>query len=227
MATSGSVDFTLTAREVINYALKKLRVLGAGEAADSDQAEDAMRELNLMLKGWQKHESMWRLTEGTVSLVADDIDYTLSPAPHRIVDVRYYNGSTYTPLTMLERDRYYALPNRTTAGTPTQVYVDYQRTGATMYVWQPLATVGTETITYTYQRAFEDVDSLDNDLDVRQSWLEVVGYNLAERLIPDYGRTGELAARITAKADKILQDALDDDRPDEIRFEPERAWGGW
>ncbi len=89
MATSGSTDFSLTAREVITFALRKLRVIGGnGEAPSNDQATDAMRELNLMLKGWQKYPSLWRMTEGSVTLTASTVSYTLSPTPHRVLNVR-------------------------------------------------------------------------------------------------------------------------------------------
>lgn len=222
MTTSGSTDFSLTARQIVQFALRKQRVLGRGETASGDQAADAVLELNLMLKGWQKYPSLWRLTEGSVTLLANDYDYTLSPAPHRVLSVRYYNGTTETPLAdPLSREDYFNMPDRAIAGTPSQVYVDYQRSGPVMYVWRPLDTVAGEEIRYTYQRKFEDVDSLDNDLDVKQEWLEVVGYNLAYRMGPDYGRVGsESFAEIKQQALTLKEEMLDDDRDETVRFMP-------
>jgi hypothetical protein len=94
-----------------------------------------------------------------------------------------------------------------------------------MYVYQPLAAVTSETIKYTYQRKFEDIDALTNNLDVRQEHLELVGYNLASRLADDYGRASPVTDRVIARAEALLQGFLDDDREDEIRFVP--AYGGW
>lgn len=51
MATSGSTDFTLTARETINYALKKLGVLEAGGSAAPEDAGDAQQELERWANG--------------------------------------------------------------------------------------------------------------------------------------------------------------------------------
>lgn len=220
MATSGSTDFTMTAEDVIVFALKKLRVLATGETPDAEQGEDAMQALTLMLKSWQKYESLWRLTEGSVTLVANTVNYTLSPMPHRVVSARYYNGTTDTPMSLFTREEYFDLPLKTSTGTPTQYYVDYQRDSAVLYVWQPLASVSAQTVKYTYQRKFEDVDALTNNLDIRQEHLELVGYNLASRLADDYGRGGEITTRVIARAEALLNDFLDDDREDEIRFVP-------
>ena len=221
MATSGSIDFNLTAREIVQYALDELRVTGAGEEPTAEDAESAQRVLNALLKSWQKHENLWRYTEGSVTLVADDIDYALSPVPFRVISARYRNsGGIDLPMSLLTREEYYNLPIKTNTGTPIQYYIDYQRAAATMYVWQALSSITTETIKYTFIRKFEDIDSLDNDLDVRQEHLEMVALNLAVRLAPRFGKTS--IDLTLARAEQLLNDFLDDDREDEIRFVPDR-----
>ena len=224
MTTSGSINYTFDARAAITFALKKIKVLGEGEDPSAGQAEDAMIELNIMLKGWMKHESLWRHTEGSITLIADTYSYALSSAtlaPHRVISARYRNSSTIDlPMEVMTREEYYDLPDKTTTGIPTQYYVDYQRANPTFLLWQSLASVTTETIQYTYQRKFDDIDSLDNDIDVRQEHFEVVGYNLAERLCDDYGKSGPSVDRLTARASMLLEQALDEDREDFVQFVP-------
>jgi hypothetical protein len=72
------------------------------------------------------------------------------------------------------------------------------------------------TLYYTYQRVIEDSDSLDNDPDVPQEWLEALTYSLAERLCVAFkvfvsdpttateikGRAGALYAQLTADSDE-------------------------
>jgi hypothetical protein len=53
MATSGSIDYSVTAADVINEALEQLGVLGEGETANADQLASCMRTLNMMVKTWQ------------------------------------------------------------------------------------------------------------------------------------------------------------------------------
>lgn len=225
MTTSGSTNFGFTAREAIDYALKKIRVLDAAESATAEDAEDALRELNVMLKSWQKYESLWRYTEGSITLLDDTVSYELGTAPsvhpYRIISARYRNSSSIDlPMRLLTREEYYSLPQKTNTGTPTQYYVDYQRAAATVYIWQCLGTVTIETIKYTYLRKFEDIDSLDDDIDIRQEHFELVGLNLAARLADDHGRTGPVIDRVIARGMAMLEDALDADREDEIRFIP-------
>ena len=53
MATSGSIDFSLTRDDIITEALEQLGVLGSGETANTDDVVSASRTLNMMTKAWQ------------------------------------------------------------------------------------------------------------------------------------------------------------------------------
>lgn len=219
MATSGSIDFNMTARDVVAFALRKINITATTEEPSSDDAARAMTELNVMLKGWQKYQNLWRLTEGSVTLANATASYALSPVPHRVISARYRDtNSTDTPLEPMTREEYYDLPNKSSAGRPNSFYIDYQRSAVTMYLWQVQATVTTETIKYTYQRKFEDIDTLENDIDIKQEHFEVVGFNLAARLADDFGRSGEHINRVIQRAQILLDDALDDDREDYIQL---------
>lgn len=218
MATSGSTDFTLTAREIVNFAANKLNVVDALGAADAVTGAKFRRELNLLLKSWQKYESLWRVSEESVTLVANTASYTLTPEPHAVVSARFDNQDTETPMFLMSREDYYDLPIKTSTGIPTQYYVDHQLGATTLYVWPLMSSVTDETINYTYRRKFEDIDDLSNHLDVPEEYLDVVGYNLAARMLTDYGKSGEVAAGIRAMAAQLLEEMQDDDRESEIRF---------
>jgi hypothetical protein len=82
------------------------------------------------------------------------------------------------------------------------------------------ATVTSETLRVTYQKRFDDIDTLDDDIDVAQEWLETVGYNLASRLLDDYPVDGKESDRIIARAEIMLQTAKDFDREDTVCFYP-------
>lgn len=220
--TSGVIGYDLDARAILDFALKKLRVVDAGRAPGATETATALRELNLLLKGWQKYESLWRLTEGLVTLTANTNSYLLSPVPHRVISCRYKNTSgNDLPMVEMTRSEYFDLPQKTNTGIPHSYYVDYQRTSTTIYVWQPLVSVTTETIPYTYYRKFDAIANLNEGVDVRSEWLEVVGYNLAQRLGPDFGRVNSAAfAEIKEQAIILKQELLDDDREDFIRLVP-------
>lgn len=218
MATSGSIDFNFTAAELINYALRKLRRIASDQVATANQQKNAIVELNVMLKDWLKYEWLWGKTEGSVTLVANTPSYTLSPFPHRVISARFDNQDTETPLTLLTREEYFDLPTKLNTGIPTLYYVDYQRAAATLYVWPVMASVTDETVNFTFDRRFEDIDDPNNDLDIRQEHFALVGYNLAARLADDYGRDGNVINRVVARAEGMLEDAQDEEREEEIRF---------
>jgi hypothetical protein len=113
------------------------------------------------------------------------------------------------------------MPLKTSQGVPTSYYVDYQRGAATMYVWPVPSSVTTETIQYTYQRVFEDLDSLSNDIDIPQEYLETVGYQLAVRLMDTYAKD---SPQIVQRAQYLMAVASQADREEYVQFIPERRW---
>jgi hypothetical protein len=226
MALSGSVDFSINARELITKTLRKMAVLGVTQALDADEAEDVRVELNLMLKGWQrKGPHLWKKTEGSISLVNATASYDLAATlnPLRILAARYRDtASRDLPMRLFTREDYFNLPVKSSSGIPTQYYFDPQRGAPTLYVWPVKATVTTETIRVTYQKRIDDIDDLNNDIDIPQEHFDVVLYALAERLLDDYGIEGEAAQRIMLRSQALLGEAMDWEREDELIFQTDR-----
>ena len=229
MTTSGSIDFTLTARQVVTFALRKLGVTAGSETPAPEDSDQALEELNMMLKGMQKSGPMIFTvrTDGTKALTAATAAHVLTTEkPLRLLEVRYSDtNDREIPMTEMTRTEYWELPEKTSSGVPTNYWYDDNGQGFTIYVWPVKATVTTETIEFTYIRRIEDIDDLANTLDIPNEWLDTVGYNLAERLISTFGVKGERAARIEAKAAQLWQQAKDYDREDIVTMVPERRYG--
>lgn len=223
MATSGSTDFTMNARAVLKYALEKIVVIAPDEEPTAADMASCKTDLNLMLKSWQKTApSLFRKAVGSVTLVANTTAYTLSPRPYRVISARYRSSDGRDlPMTEWTAEDYEDMPVKTSTGIPTAFYVDYQRDSVIMNVWQPLAAVSTETIRYLYQRRFEDVDALEDDIDVAQEHLELVGYNLANRVATQYGKAGSAThTEVKGMAAYLLQEAMAAEREAVVRFTP-------
>lgn len=225
MATSGDITGNRTARQLITYALRLINVTAQSETPSADDSARGLVELDQMLKGWQRYEHIWRLTEGYITLVANTAAYSLTPRPYRIIDCRYRDSNSIdTIMTPMSRTEYFTLPDKTVTGTPTQWWADYQRDTDSLYIWPLLNAIdGTtpEQVRITYQRRIEDAEDLDEDVDIRQQYLDVVGYNLAARLADSYGRAGGHIDRIVARAEILKQEMLDDDRGDFVQFVPD------
>lgn len=78
MATSGSVNFTQTAADVIKDALLLLGVISEDETPHASTQAVALRFFNKMIKGLQNQNGLhlWRLGRGVCLLNADTIAYT-------------------------------------------------------------------------------------------------------------------------------------------------------
>ncbi len=225
MATSGSIDYTLTARDVITYALRKTGVLALTKTPDADEAQNALTELEVMLKEWGlSGPFLFTKREASQTLTSNNPSYSLSTTrPLRILEARYRDANTPArdlPMEPLTREEYFELPLKSANGLPTTYYFDPQAATSTLYVWPVLLVATTEAIVYTYQRRIEDIDDLDNNIDIPQEWLSTVGYNLAARICDDYGVADGVAERILARAESLAKMAKDYERDDRIVMHP-------
>ena len=229
MVTSNSTDFTLTARQVVTFAARKLGITAGSEAVSPEDSDQLLEELEMMLKGMQKSGPFIFpiQTDGTVSLVADTAAYALTVLkPLRLLEVRYSDANgREIPMTEMTRTEYWELPIKTSRGVPTNFWYSNNGIDYTVYFWPVLASVTTEVAKFNYHRKIEDVDNLANNLEVPVEWLDTIGYNLAKRGISTFGVKGDRAARIDAMADQLWQDALAYDREDLVTMVPERRYG--
>lgn len=216
MAVSGSVDFALTAVEIVEEARSLLGIDAEEEPLEAAELQKGLRALNMMLKAWQAEGLMISLlTEGTLALVQSQASYTFqaggdfNTVPFEITDMRITRNSTDLPMFEMGREEYFALPNKTTEGYPTQWYYDRQRDGGRLYVWPaPDATAGT--LKFTYRRVINDMDASANSLDLPQEWHEAVVYGLARKLMPRYGGAGtpegQLVLTEAARSYQVVKD---------------------
>jgi hypothetical protein len=217
MPTSGSTSYTLTAGDIIGYALKKLGVYSSDESVDALDVDYCLTELNVMLKAWQMTgPNLWRDTEGSLPLTSNTAAFSL-PLAYRIIDARLRQNGRDLPMELLTRSEYYDMPLKSSTGIPTQYYFDPQRATGTLYIWPVMASVSSETIEYTYQRRFESVTTLKQEIDVPQEYLSLVGYALAEQIAPAFSVDATAVSRALVG---MMRDARSADREPVIRFEP-------
>lgn len=219
MATSGTIAYTMTARELITFSLKKLGVVSADEPVTAVDMDYCLIELNVMLKGWQLGgPNLWRKSRGSLALTANTASFLL-PLAVNVTSCRLRQNGRDLPMEVLTGDEYDELPLKASTGTPTQYYFDQQNVDGVLYIWPLLASVTTETIEYTYQRHFQDVATLDENLDVPHEFLGLVGYALAEQIAPGFMVDPKVVSRQVAT---MMSAANSSDREPVIRFEPSR-----
>lgn len=210
MATSGSTDFKLDAREVIRSAFMNAKIYSPGETITAEDMQQGEESLNLMLKTWGSKPHLWIKTAGSLNLVAGQAVYPV-PDARRMVSVRRRISGIDTPLNALSRQEYDDLPNKAGQGMPVSWYFDPQQSVRSLYVWLvPDAAIAiTATLRFTYMRVIQDIDALENDPDVPQEWLEALVYNLSDRLANSYGANNPALTQFAAE---LLADLEEQDQ---------------
>lgn len=227
MTVSGSVDFNLTTSQIVEKAFHVLGVGSEGEDLSARQYEDGRLSLNLMLKTWGTKEHLWLRTERSVTLVAGQATYTLTPKPMRVDDVRRQVTASgiETPLNEWARSTYLEQPNKTVQSIPTSYYYDPQSTTGILYVWPTpsTSTAAAMTLQLTYLRRISDMDSSNNDADLPQEWLEAIVWNLASSLMTEYPvNDNAVAKKIEYKAADLMANLESfDTEPASLYLQPE------
>ena len=217
MSTSGTIDYQLTAAEVIERAYKRLGIIGGvGATVLSDEQTDAMDALNEMLKTWSMEgPNLWTRAEQTVTVVSGTQTYTLSPRPRFVYNARWCeSGVERLPMTEWNRETWDKFIYKANTGTYALAYVlDKQRTSTTMTVWPiPTFSSGTYTIKVGYERAWEIVTDGGQNIDIPEELIETLIMCLAARLAELFQLSDPNVQFIRQRAGVLYQRALDFDR---------------
>ncbi len=220
MATSGSTNFATNRDSLIAGALRLCGVLSQGETASSTQVTEASEALNMLVKAFAADGMpLWAIKEYSVPLTASTSSYRIgtsqtvnTPKPLKVIQAFLHNTSTNIdiPMRILTRQEYNVLGNKTSSGSPIQIFYDPQNTYGDLYVFPvPSSTdASTFTIRIVYQRPFEDFDAASDEPDFPQEWFEALKYNLADRLAGEYNLSKEDRAILKQEAKDHKDTAL-------------------
>lgn len=207
MPTSGVTSWGLTARDVINTALRdELGVIGLDETADADEAASALMHLNALVKshGGGAHYE----TQGTVTIPAASASGTIASNVRDIISARF-SGTFERMLVRWQRDEYLAIPNKAAIGDPTCFYVSNQRDNVVMYVWPvPSAQIS---VKIDYRRIPEIVVGLSDQVDFPEQYLPALVAMLATRCSGRY--PGSAGPELVARAQMLWREMEDNERP--------------
>ena len=214
MATSGVTAFSRTARELITDALIDAKVIASGETPTSDEMTDGIRVLNEILKGWQMRDvSLWRETNGDLSIPADDASVALPAGIRDVVSARYLvSANNERPMARIEREEYGCIPNKAQSGSPTLYYISRQRDAVVMYVW-PVPTA-TATIKIDYDRIVETVTDETQTVDIPEEDAPTLVAKMAVRFETMFNDAGMKDPELAGRAALLERDMFDADRPE-------------
>jgi hypothetical protein len=135
---------------------------------------------------------------------------TKSGAAEAIIDAvhRIASSNSDRPMNIIARADYYNnYGNKTSNGSPTEIYVDDQLDSTVLRIY-PEPDTSLNRIEFTYQRTLEDFDAATDTPDFPQAWYEALCWNLAKRLMVKYGTPREMRMEIRQAAMETLSDAM-------------------
>jgi len=144
----------LTRDQLIAMAYKDIGVLADGEVLSASLQADGILKLNAIIREMDgAGKWLWTEKSTSITLVANQWIYTTSggfPADLREPDrITYRDGlADDWPMTLLTREGYEAINNKTQQGDPAKAWitVDRQIGQQTLTIWPALATVNTQSI---------------------------------------------------------------------------------
>lgn len=190
MTTSGTILYEPTTTSIITAAFNCLGVAQEGEALTPLMYQNGLAALNGLIQTWSAEPHLWTATEGSLTLVADQAAYTVSPRALRVLECRYRLDGIDVPMGMFSRQEYYDQPNKTVSPSiPVNFYFDPKVETGTLYLWPAPSSQTVSlgyTIHYTYVAFIDIMTATNQTLDFPQQWIEAITWNLAKRLSTQY-----------------------------------------
>ncbi len=174
MATSNSRDFDLDVAELVEEAYERCGL----EIKTGYDAKTARRSLNLMFADWANRGiNLWTVQLGTQALTAGTTEYTLTADVVDLLEVVVRRDNTDFQVQRISRSDYQNLPNKTTSGRPSSIYVDKQ-ISPKINLW-PAPENSTDVLRYYFIQRIQDADAAINNMDAPFRFLPCMAAGLA------------------------------------------------
>ena len=174
MATSNSRDFDLDVAELVEEAYERCGL----EVKTGYDAKTARRSLNLMFADWANRGiNLWTVQLGTQTLTAGTTEYTLTADVVDLLEVVVRRDNTDFQVQRISRSDYQNLPNKTTSGRPSSIFVDKQIIPK-INLW-PSPENSTDVLRYYFIQRIQDADAAVNNMDAPFRFLPCMAAGLA------------------------------------------------
>lgn len=187
-----AITGTETYKDLIEDALLEIEAGTLGVSARAEAMAHGVRYANRILKRWSGTERLQCFTaEVTINMVAATQSYSDATIGNiiEIHNIRYRDtNSIDLPMIQMSRQEYYELPDKASAGIPTQWFFDKLKSSSTLFVWPIKAAVTTETFRITYYRENDDIAAATDTVDLAVEGYDALVLTIAERLAPTYGK---------------------------------------
>lgn len=189
MASSGTYGFNLANGQVTLAAYERIQI--RAPSIRQEHMNSAKNELNLALVTLSNLQpNLWKVEQGSISLVAGTATYTISARTVMILDAWITTGTapnaTDRFITPISRTEYASFSNKATQGFPTSYWFDRLIT-PTVTTWPVADSGGPYTLNYFFCSQEQDANLPGGETpDLPYLWLDVLVASLAYRLARIY-----------------------------------------
>ena len=186
----------MNARDLIKAALRSSGLASRGLPIPSDEMNDGLQALNMMLDYWRTQQLFIpsRTRESAFTMVIGQSSYTYGTGGDfnstRPLDIHSMwlvdGGNTSYPLTRMTPEKYRDITLKTLNSRPERFYFEPNDPLSNLYFdSEPTEADTLEVIALKPVTTFATLDTEDS---VPPEYVEILKYNLAVRLCPEYGK---------------------------------------
>lgn len=191
----------MTARDMIERALRLIGALAAGEPMTASEAQDGLRALQAMVNEWGAQRlTMYQVQRLVFPLVVNQVSYTIGPGgnfntvrPEWIENASVVqNNGALNELELrldpiMNAQAWRTIMNkRLTSTLPTKLFYDPTFPLGTLYFW-PILQSGTLHTALYIPLAIAGFTNLTTDFTFPPAYEKALTYNLALELAPEFG----------------------------------------
>jgi hypothetical protein len=202
MTTSGTYAFEMANAQLLSEAFDRIQI--RGPALTRSHLVSAHQSLNLEIQRWGNMGiSLWKVTSGTINLVAGTATYPLPQQMELLTDLSYrtVGGSSAQDdsdryMMTLTRQQYAMMPAKGTQGVPTQYW--FQRLPVPQITLYPVPSAGAPDyilVWYGLLRMEDASPTGGQTPDIPYRAYDALCAALAHRLAIKFSEPGVVAAR--------------------------------
>ena len=219
-----------TADRIIKFAMEDAGLLQDGDEPTEEQQAKYLQRLNDVINFMQTQGlKLWLLVDTTVTLVAGQGTYALSPTgdvamvkPLRVLQAYYRDADAIRrPLVALSWEEYLRLSQPTATGAINSYFVNKKQSAIDVSFWQvPDTEAATGTAHLLVETQVTNLVTLSDTMSFPQEWFMALRWGLAAEICT--GQPGAVIERCEGKA-AFYREALEnwDVEDAATRFEPD------
>lgn len=213
---SGTYTFGMDANALVQAALRQTGRFASYDTIPAADSANVLQALNIIVKAMVKNQKpLWCIQRIAVPLTVSTATFNLSalggttrPLRCTYAFIRDSAGND-TTMSIVARDDYNTLGQKSSSGIPNQAYFDPQLGAATLTVYN-VPSDGTHTMYVDIQRQIQDFNLLTDNPDFPQEAFHMLKWCLADEIALEYltpdGMRGDIRQKAAAAYEGFFAD---------------------